>query len=746
MNQQDSFPSSSHLADVLGDLIERLRDRHITLGGPIEAEMIEATNVVSGLQIVIHQPASPTSSSLLWTITSRRNPYFIGREDLLTTIANALQTSKGAAPPQALSGLGGIGKTQIALEYAYRFVANYQFVFWARAATRDTLIADYVTFATLLSLPEKDEQDQLKIVAVIKLWLTTHDKWLLILDNADDLVIVRNFLPSSPTGHILLTTRAEVTAPLAQRIEVNTLPIDTAALFLLQRAGVLALGQPLDQASLADQALARHLCTQLGGLALALDQAGAYILEEGLSLSSYLQNYEVSQAQLLNNRGGDLVDDHPDSVTKTLFLSFQLVQQRSPIAADLLRFCAFLAPDAIPEELFTQNPAKSDSLLLLMKNDPQQFSTALKALRAYSLVRRNPNNLTLSIHRLVQAVLQDTLEEAERHTWAERVILAVDAAFPHPEHTTWSQCERLLPHALFAAQYIETEQVSCYEAGGLLDEMASYLQDRARYAEAEPLYQQALLVFERLLGPEDHIVAFPLKHLASLYHKQGKYAEAEPLYQRALLIWEQWWGPEHGSVAALLQSLANLYCQQGKYAEAEPLYQRALRIRMQQWGPEDGGVADSLTGLANLYREQGKYAEAKPLYHWALRIWEQQVEPGHPVVVSSLTGLANLYREQGTYAEAEPLYQRALRIREQQLGPEHPETAEIIHDLARFWEAQNNGEEASIWYTRALAIREQALGAHHPKTTETRTRFIALLHAMERHEEAAQLESVLSEP
>ncbi|EFH79692.1 FxSxx-COOH system tetratricopeptide repeat protein [Ktedonobacter racemifer] len=639
MSQYDSPPSGSPLADVLADLLKQLQDQHITPGGPINVEELKATNVVSGLQIILSQqgqvPSSPSSStSLLWTITSRRNPYFVGREDLLTTLANIFRTSKGAFTSLALSGLGGIGKTQIALEYAFRFVADYKYVFWARAAASESMIADYVTFATLLSLPEKDEQDQLKIVEAVKQWLITHDRWLLILDNADDLVMVRSFLPTSPTGHILLTTRAEVTAPLAQRIEINTLSIDTAALFLLQRASILDIGQPLNQASPADQALARRLSTELGGLALALDQAGAYILEEGISLSGYLQKYEASRAQLLDYRGGDLVEDHPDSVTKTMLLLFQLLQQRHPIAADLLCLCTFLAADAIPEELFTQGTAKLEGSLSILSSNPQQLNTTLKALRAYSLVRRNLSNQTISIHRLVQTVLQDSLEETARRTWAERVMMAVNATFPHVEHGTWAQCERLLPQALAGAQRIEQYQMISEAAGRLLFEIASYLKDRARYREAEPLYQ------------------------------------------RALQIREQQVGPDHPDVAQSLNNLANLYSDQGKYAEAEPLHQRALQIREQQVGPDHPDVAQSLNNLALLYSEQGKYAEAEPLHQRALQIQEQQVGPKHPETAETMHNLARFREMQGNSEEARLWYARALSIREQVLGAHHSKTTE----------------------------------------------------------------------
>jgi tetratricopeptide (TPR) repeat protein len=364
---------------------------------------------------------------------------------------------------------------------------------------------------------------------------------------------------------------------------------------------------------------------------------------------------------LLRKRGG-LVADHPEPVATTWALSFEQAQAKNPAAADLLCFCAFLAPDAIPEEILTAGTSTLGPVLAPVVADPFQFNQVLEALRAYSLVRRNPVGKTLSIHRLVQAVLQETLSEEERHNWRERVILAINAAFPHAEPEAWAQCERLLSQILFATQLIEQNQMSGKEAGLLLSETAYYLQKRARYAEAEPLYWQALHIHERQLGPEHIEVAFELHGLATLYFEQDKYMQAEPLYQRALHILEQRLGPEHTEVCRPLTGLATLYLAQGKYAQAKSLDKRVLRLLELQLGPGHPDVARSLTNLATLYVEQGKYTQAKPLYQRALRIWKQQLGPEHPDVARSLNGLATLYLKQGKYAQAKPLYQRALHL------------------------------------------------------------------------------------
>ena len=716
-------------------------------------EDMALADITAGIRRVIVEDLSQLSASAplaalptIWNIPYPRNPFFLGRDTELVQVRHHLQAGQATAlsQPQAISGLGGIGKTQLALEYAYQYHWDYQMVLWARAESTEALVSSYIALATLLRLPEREAREQEITVQAVKTWLQTHRDWLLILDNADELTLLSDFLPPSLGGHLILTTRAAATGRLAHRLEIETLLPEQGALLLLRRAELIAPDAELSQADPQERELALQISEELGGLPLALDQVGAYLEETGTDLVSYWQIYQQHRADLLEQRRG-LVADHPAPVSTTWSLSFQQVKEKNPAAADLLWLCAFLSPDAIAEEILTAGASLLGPVLAPVAADAFRLNQAIEALRAYSLVRRDPKGKTLSIHRLVQAVLQDTVEKTERRTWAERAMLAVNAAFPHAEHGPWPQCERLLPHALLVAQYIETDQIIGEEAGRLLYETASYLQDRARYAEAEPLYQRALRILEQCLGPDYPQMTDPLNGLAHLYHDQGKYAEAEPLYQRALQIEERYPGPKLPVVATLLNNLANLYCDQGKYTEAERLYQQALQIK-EQYGLEHPQVAYPLHNLATLYREQGKYAEAERLYQRALRIREQYLGSEHPQVAYPLDGLATLYREQGKYAEAEPLYQRALRICEQFLGSQHPVMAEVMYNLAQLREAQDNGEEASVWYARALAIREQAFGAHHPETIETRKRFNALLHTMGQHEEAARLETAQSEP
>ncbi len=645
---------------------------------------------------LVERPTFPGALPAVWNIPYPRNPYFTGREELLRRLAASLRAGEtvGISQPQAVSGLGGVGKTQLALEYAYRYYQDYEAVLWTRADTQEALISGFVTFAALLQLPEQEERDQLKIVQAIKHWLTSHTRWLLLLDNADDLVLVRDFLPPAGRGHTLLTTRAASMGRLAHPIEVDALDNEPGALLLLRLTYRLAPDAPLEQAEASERTIALQITQELGGLPLALDQAGAYIEETHCSLADYLQLSRSQRADLLAARGG-LVPDHPEPVATTWSLSFARVQERSAAAADLLRVCAFLHPDAIPEEIITESTAALGLSLQAVAHNPFVLNQAIGVLLAYSLLKRQPEEHLLSMHRLVQAVLKDGMDASTYHQWAERVVQAVDKVLPNVDYRTYARYKRCLPHAQECARLIEQEHLTSSAARRLLHQTGKYLSEHARYSEAEAFHQQSLRIREQTMGPDHPDVAYPLNGLASLYSEQGKYAKAEPLYLRALHIWEQALGTEDQLVAYPLNNLASLYYLQGKYAEAEPLYQRALRIWEQAYGPDHPQVASPLNGLANLYKEQGKYAEAEPLYQRALRILEQAQVSDDPTVAYSLSGLANLYKKQGKYAEAEPLYQRALRIREQALGPNHPRTREVVRNYAMLLRKMGRETEAT---------------------------------------------------
>src|SRR6266704_2014163 len=304
-------------------------------------------------------PTDRAGPSGVWNVPFGRNPHFTGRDDLLDQLRQHLSpevqddqtTTRRAAltQPQAIKGLGGIGKTQIAVEYAYRFRDLYTHTLWVNAASGEALITSFVALAELLpSFSAKSERDQGKLVAAIKRWLEQcEQEWLLIFDNADNISLVRQYLPQRGKGSILLTTRAHAVGSLAASIEVEKMGLMEGTQFLLRRA------QRFDHALDEEVNKAGNVVIALDHFPLALDQAGAYIEETGCGFSDYLQIYQDHRRELLAKRGLQATD-YPDSVATTWSLSFHRVEQANPAAAALLRLCAFLAPDAIPEELLSK--------------------------------------------------------------------------------------------------------------------------------------------------------------------------------------------------------------------------------------------------------------------------------------------------------------------------------------------------------------------------------------------------------
>jgi tetratricopeptide (TPR) repeat protein len=552
-----------------------------------------------------------------WNIPYLRNPFFTGREDLLkqlhdnltqnkaTALMQAQQKSSDSPQAQAISGLGGIGKTQTAVEYAYRYRDEYHYVLWANAATRDELITSFVGLAALLNLPEKQEQDQANIVAAIKQWFTTHDGWLLIVDNADDLAMAADFLPSGGKGHLLLTTRAHALGSLANGIEVEKMDTQQGMLLLLRRAKVLALDTPLDDAPQIDRTAASAIVQEMDGLPLAIDQAGAFIEETGCSVSDYLQRYRQRQDVLLKRRGGP-GKEHPEPVATTWSLSFERVEQLDPLAAELLRYCAFLAPDAIPEQMIIDGASELGTHLRPIAENPLLLDEALATLLRFSLVKRKRDEGTFSIHRLVQAILKGSLDTEKQRQYAESIVKAVNQAFPDvSDYRNWPRCQQYLPHAQVCVDLIDTWEFTFNEAGRLLINLAYYLRERAQYEEAEPLSQRAIAIGEKALGPEHPTLAIRLSNLAMLYNNQGKYEEAEPILQRAITIDEKTLEPEHPGLATDLSNLANLYSNQGKYEQAEPLYQRALAIYEQKY-PSHPHTQTARENYASMLKKMNK--------------------------------------------------------------------------------------------------------------------------------------------
>ena len=665
-----------------------------------------------------------------WNVPIPRNPFFTGRKNVLVDAEKELHASGQAA----LTGMGGVGKTEIAAHFAHEHRGEYSAVLWASAASQETLVSGFAAIASLLNLPEKDEKEQALAVAAVKRWLEANEGWLLILDNASDLTSVHGFIPQSGKGHVLLTTQAQATGDIPAIEILDMLPED-GALLLLTRAKIIKPGTPLSAVAGVARDTAMDISKELGGLPLALDQAGAYIEETRCSLASYLDLYRQRRAELLARRGG-FGPPHPESVATTFALSFERVASASHAAADLLRVCAFLHPDAIPEEIFNKGAAELGPNLTPIAADPLKLDAAFAEILKYSLLRRDADAKTLGIHRLVQAVIQDGLTPKEKGQCAERAVRAVNRTFPDVEFANWAQCERLVPQALACGSLIESHGFEFEEAARLLNQAGCYLVERARFSEAEPLFHRALAIWEKALGGEHLEVAMALNNLGVISLALGKYAEAESFHLQALAIRKRVAGPSHPNFATSLIALGDFYRARGRYVEAEPLLRQSLGILESALGPEHPFVASSLHCLGLLYEDQGKYAQAESFLQRAITIRKKVLGADHPDIAPTLNNLALAFFKQGKRADAERLLLQALAIERKALGPDHPYLATALTNLAEMYRAERKYREAETLCQQALAIFENIPGCLHPGLGQTLNTMGSVCYQQGRYAEA----------
>lgn len=685
------------------------------------------------------------SERTYWNVP-QRNDYFTGRGSLLDDLHTRL-TEHGAAGlgqrrSEAISGLGGIGKTQTAIEYAHTHRSEYRAIFWIRADSESELRSSFSEIAHLLKLPEKDAQEQELAVSAALAWLERENGWLLIFDNAEDPKAIRTFIPrdgalGAGPRHVLLTARENIfdSLGITKPIDIDVMKPNEAVDFLFDRTG-------RDRKDPKEEAAALKLSEDLGFLPLALEQAAAYIHEVKCGFQSYLESFKRRQLELLEKRK-PVTGDYKCSVTTTWLLNFEQIEKASPAAADLLRLSAFLQPDVIPLELISRGasqlgPALSEALKEV-ENDPLVLDELLSSLRRYSLIRRDEAENTYSIHRMVQAVIRSLLKSPEEAASVKRAVNAVSQAFPKPEFKNWRVCERFLQQALNIPHLIDRVPDESHEGARLLDEVATYLQTRARFGEAEALRQRALEMRETVLG-QDHIeVAEVLNNLAELYRHQGKFTEAEPLYLRSLVIVEKSLGKNHPTVAAILNNQALLYQDQGELAVAEPIQLRALEIWENALGRDHPNIATCLNNLASLFLAQGKLDHGEPLLLRALEIREKALGRDHPDVAAILNNLGAIYQAQRKLAEAEPLARRSLGIWEKALGRDHPSVATSLNNLARLYQAEGKPAEAEPLFKRAIEINEKAYDRGHPNTAAALENYAGLLMELNRENEAREL-------
>lgn len=670
-----------------------------------------------------------------WSIPVSKSLHFTGRDKLLRELEESLSQNTSCL---AIIGMGGVGKTQLVLEYLHHHTGDYPIVFWIKAEGKATLAAEFARLASALSLGDKEAPHR------VLRWLEEQGRFLLIFDNVNQYQDIEGYLPHAGKGHVLLTSRNPAWGDIAKVLRVRVFEPAESLLFLFRRT------------QQKDEKTAALLADELGHLPLALAQAAAYIERTGKSLVEYLTLYR--------RRPRELRALGPVATTWALSLDALKKAASTRPAVALMNLCAFLSSDGIPvAELLRWADYVPPSLASCLR-DEVKLDYLIGCLRGYSLMERSEG--MLSVHRLVQAVVRDRLEKETRKRWIESTEGAIHSSFSFREvdPMTWAPCSQLLPHAIAIVRHIDTEGISSEKTAQLLNRIGLYLMHRAEFNEARQVLERALELSESLLGHEHPTLIIRLTNLADALREQGEYRQSEGLLRRALEMGRHRYGENHSIIGCILNNLSLILYDEYDHDGARRCLSQALHIlckpaKERSWHLssvlnnfgvllyqngevnrararlEEGyelalsrqGVRAAIeTNLGQVAQEEGDLKQALSYYESALHMVENTHGPKHPRIASILHRRSRISWELGNLDQAKADCQRALAIAQQVYAPENPAIAGLLETLGRIYYEMGDEVPACEMVQRAVHIFGRMLGVHHARTVEARQTLLTI--------------------
>ncbi|CAI7593615.1 unnamed protein product [Penicillium palitans] len=586
------------------------------------------------------------------TIIAKINPFFQSTE----------------SHSAALWGLGGSGKTQVALELAWRQSQSKDpvcSVFWVHADNQATFAQDYKAIAGKLGLP--NDLDGEKLLTAVRDRIESQPRWLLVLDNADDLAVfgvsrggesaekppsLASYVPKGASGKVLWTSRDEqiVGTLVGARcgIQVGRMSTDEALRLLWN----LKNGE--SQVSSEEESDARKLLEELQWLPLAISQAGAYMRRRSMPVRQYLSRLLAGQERWRVLRA-EHFDRHrrpnvPNSVLETWSISVERIREEDEMAYRILQVIAYVNNQNIPIELMAAVDTPGSERQESWSSESQdRFMESITRLREFSFlsVREAEEGVVqqYEIHKLVQEATRYGLSvrSTEHEAYFSNVALQiVQRLFPKSKPETWRECEKYVTHAVELGKWAEICERG-REVSDLLGRVSDYFYDCGRWIDRQPVDERTYELRQQVLGEEHPETIQSLGNLATTYSAQGRYSEAEPMKVKALALLQQVLGEEHPETIQSLASLAATYYAQGRYSEAEPMEVKALALLQQVLGEEHPETIQSLGNLATTYYGQGRYSEAEPIEVKALALRQQVLGEEHPETIQSLGNLATTY-------------------------------------------------------------------------------------------------------
>jgi len=647
----------------------------------------------------------------------RQDHEFISRE-IEMNLLKASFTDGGGECVSICAGMGGVGKTQLAINYI-RTATQYSLKAWFRAEKKSDLEQDYTLFAKTHKCPGPDDT----VRKNVKSWMEMQTKrWLFVYDNVDCYEEIEPFLPTSSHGDILVTTRQR-----EWPATFHTVPIGE-----MTKLESAQLVRKVSKCKDGDDEI-NELASMLGYLALALTQASAYIRKKCISVRDYITMYKKDES-LLSKHQLPQGDKYPDSV----FLTWNRSMEAVATAADnealplfstskLLAFCSYLAPERIPDSLLISWFKKT-----YPETELSKYRQLKNLLCGYSLITSDDDlDYTISLHRLVQTVIRHQHRNgtllgcpAVSFDWYKSFINTADSTYRNDDTNIPAKDDKrkidLYPHLRSMLERYdemwshEKENVALIELLNDLGDVSEY--KMGAYELAKLYYERSLVIHEKHYGTNHLLTATTLQNLGVAFGSLGDYKKKQELLERALVIHEKHYGPNHPSTATTLYNLGNAFGSLGDYKKKQELLERALVIHEKHHGPNHPLTATTLHDLGDSFGSLGDYKKQQELLERALVIKEKHYGTNHPSTARALYSLGNAFGSLGDYKKQQELLERALVIDENNYGPNHPATAAALHGLGNAFGSLGDYKKRQELLERTFVIKEKNYGPTHPKT------------------------------
>ncbi|MFD1938223.1 FxSxx-COOH system tetratricopeptide repeat protein [Nonomuraea mangrovi] len=641
----------------------------------------------------------------VWNVP-QKNASFTGREEMLALLHERLSAGTTAVLPEALHGLGGVGKSQIAIEYCYRHQDKYDLIWWIPSERLTMVRQAFVDLAVHLDLNVTEPNVAVPAVKEALRLGRPYADWLLIFDNAENVEEIRKFFPTNGPGKIMVTSRSRDWFSYAAPLEVDVFTREESRELLRLRGPELS-DRDADEIS-----------SRLGDLPLAIEQAAVWLSETGMPTSEYLQLFDEHSTELLQVEGAEV------PVAAAWNVSFDRLRESHPAALQLLQVCAFLAPEPIPRSLLTSSrDMEGPPELLQALRDPIALSRTTRAINQYALAKLNHRDNTVSLHRLVQRVVTSQLSDDERMLFRHCGHLMLANADPKApgNRARWPEYHALFPH-VFASKLEECTDPWARE---LFLNLIDFLYLWGDHNGFISMAQRAVETWSANLGPEhDATLAAELR----LGRALRLFADFQAAYRHHLHARDalrERLGPDHERTLEAQGYLGADLRYLGRFDEALEIDRQAFETLRRRFGPDDPLTLEQAHLLAIDYRLTGDPAKARELDEDTYRRKQEVLGPDNLSTISSRVALTIDIMECGHYLEARNLQEIHTNEMRRRFQNSHPGTMDAIGLLSVMSRKAGRQDEA-------LKLSEEAMSlfrARYGEKAQT-TVAITLNHAI----------------